>query len=243
MSRFRQNAVAQADSPQLFELLRRKIAALEGGRKARTPEFTSTGLPALDQLLPQGGVPRGALVEWLAAEAGSGATELALRAAREACREGGIAVIFDPRREFYPPAAARAGLELARLIVVQPASAGELLWAVTQTLRCPAVAATLVWLERLEDGDFRRLQLAAEEGESVGLLVRPGAVQHCPSWAEVRLLVEPLATLDPLDGRRWRVTLLRCRGSGNAPSVEVRLDHETHLMPQAFVERRHVAGA
>ena len=42
-----------------------------------------------------------------------------------------------------------------------------------------------------------------------------------PTWADVRLLVQPLAGQQP---RQVRVTLLHCRGGGSKGSVELEID-------------------
>jgi len=102
-----------------------------------------------------------------------------------------------------------------------------------QVLRSPAVAEVLAWPERIAGRTFRRWQLAVEQGGGLGLLLRPEAARADPSWADVRLLVEPLAGGDPWAGRRLRISLLRCRGGGSGESVEIRVDDETHLMPMA----------
>jgi hypothetical protein len=234
-------------SAQLLDTLRRQIAHLEGTRQRGAPTMVSSGYAAVDQLLPHHGFARGTLAEWLSAIDASGAAGLALTTAREACRNGGTLVILDPRREFYPPAAARVGIELARLIVVHPYSVADQLWAFDQVLRCGGVAAAMIHLDRLDDHVFRRLQLAAEEGESLGLLLRPGSVQNAPSWADVRLLVEPLPIVDPAAGRCLRISLLRGRG-GNQESVKVMVDDATHSMPlvsrwDESTVRRRAAGA
>src|SRR5437879_6095746 len=58
--------------------------------------------------------------------------------------------------------------------------------------RCPAVAAVWGPVGELDDRALRRLQLAAEEGRGLGLLLRGASVRGRPSWADVRLLVRPL---------------------------------------------------
>src|SRR4051794_4823061 len=88
------NASAQAREA-LVATLRREVACLEEGRPPGDEQPISTGSPALDRLLPAGGVRRGTLVEYLTATAGSGAGILALSAAREACREGRALVVLD----------------------------------------------------------------------------------------------------------------------------------------------------
>lgn len=139
-------------------------------------------------------------------------------------------LVFDPDGWFYPPAAARLGVDWERLLVVRPASAADALWALDQSLRCLGVAAVVAWLDRLDGRDFRRLQLAAESAGTVGLLVRPGSMRHEPSWAEVRWWAEPRPGEGPSDRRRLRVHLLRCRGGAADRSIDVELDDETHAL-------------
>jgi len=185
-------------------------------------------------LLPRHGFPCGSLVEWLAAGDGTGAESLAIGTAAQAAAEGGAIVVLDRRRQLYPPAAARAGIDLERLIVVQAAAPADEQWALDQALRCPAVAATVAWPERLDGRTFRRLQLAAEAGGGLGLLVRPPRARDEPSWAEVRLWVEPLPAASREAGRRLQIDLLRCRGQVEGQRVELEVDDATrtvHLAP------------
>src|SRR5687768_12008515 len=86
--------------------LRRQVERLENPQPPPDDRLLSTGSPALDKLLPGGGLRRGSLVEYLTPNAGSGAGTLALCAAREACADGRALVVLDRGRTFYPPAAA-----------------------------------------------------------------------------------------------------------------------------------------
>lgn len=235
---------------QLVQALQEQIARLEKGRRGEAL-VVSSGCPPLDRLLPDRGFRRGTLVEWFSDGDGTGAGTLALLAARQACADGGVLVVLDTERQFYPPAAARGGLSWQQLIVVQAATAADHLWAIDQALRCPAVAAVLGWPPPLDGHTFRRLQLAAEQGGVLGLLLRPASVLGEPSWAEVRLRVEPLPSGQPTSrmagvaglpllkaaradeppmpptGRRLRIELLRSRGASESTWVEVEIDDET----------------
>jgi len=232
------------------EALRQQIAQLEDCRRWEGAGSLSSGCRPLDDILPERGIRRGTLVEWLAQGEGSGAGTLAWLAAREACRSGGAVVVLDARRDFCPTAAVRMAIEPERLIVVRADTAGDTFWALDQALRCGAVAAALAWPEaqngKLDGRTFRRWQLAAEESGVLGLLIRPAAVRHEPSWADVRLLVEPLPGVGLVSNvpdpnvpdpkrRRLRIHLLRCRGMGDRRNVDVELDDETlpvHLAAQ-----------
>ena len=225
----------------LLTSLQNEIARFE---QARQPvgEPVSTGCAALDRLLPWHGLRRGTLVEWLAAD-GNGAVTLALRAAQEACREGGILVVTDRHRQIYPLAVGAYGLELSQVVFVHPRNRRDQLWAMNQSLRSCAVAAVLCWPETLDDRAFRRLQLSAEEGESLGLLMRPMSVRGRPTWSELQLVVEALPTVPQgaKAPRRLRVEVARSRNGPSGGWVELEFDDETgnaptprlvHLAPQ-----------
>ncbi len=242
-----------------IESLREQIATWEGGGLPRadvggSPSWRkvsalSTGCPALDRVLPENGFRRGTLIEWIGRGEGDGATTLAFRAAAGGAaaggaRDGGAVVVLDRSGEFYPPAAIRLGIEPARLVVVHPANKPDYGWALDQALRCPAVAAVIAWpdspenrpgkksLGWLDSHTFRRLQLAVERGGGVGMLIRPYAVRSEPSWADVRLLVEPLPSVGPYGrSRRMCVVVLRCRGGRGEQTVEVEIDDETPALP------------
>jgi hypothetical protein len=229
----------QPKLPVALETLRRQIARLEGARHRGGAGPISSGCGPLDRLLPAGGFRRGTLTEWLAAGEGTGAVALALGAAAAACGDGGMLVVLDRRREFYPPAAVGLGIAPQRLIVVHAATAADDAWALDQALRCPGVAAVLAWPEKLDGRTFRRLQLAAEEGNGLGLLIRPESARREPSWAEVRLGVEPLTSTSSAESpsnspagcrRRLRIHLLRCRGGTGGRSVDVEIDDETRTV-------------
>ena len=227
-----------ADSRQaLVAMLRRQVERLEGPVQPQDERPISTGSPDLDRLVAEGGLRRGSLTEYLAAEAGGGAGMLALAAAREACADGRTLVVVDRPRQFYPPAASAYGLK--NLLLVRPASEADELWALDQALRCPGVGAVWIRCGSLDVREFRRLQLAAESGGTLGLLVRPARLRGQPTWAEVQWLVEPatLPTRHSPGTRRLRVELIRCRGgtrlTGGGRAVHLELDRTTGLWRQA----------
>ena len=235
------DAIQAGSAEALVRALRGRIGQIEEGRRPCEDAAVSSGCRALDRILPERGFRRGTLVEWLSAGEASGAETLALVAAREACGKGGVLVVFDRARQFYPPAAVRLGIDPGDLIVVQAASRADNTWAMNQTLRCPGVAVVLAWPEGLEGHDFRRFQLAVEEGGGLGLLVRPQDVGHEPSWADVRLLVEPLPMSASGHARRI-IRVLRCRGGTGGRAVEVEINDETHTVHSVSRLARNAIG-
>jgi protein ImuA len=108
----------------------------------------------------------------------------------------------------YPPGVAQLGVPLGRLAVVRTSRPADALWACEQMLRCQAVAAVVLPLRTLDGYTSRRLQLAAETGGSLGLLVR-GDEHGEPTFAASRVRLEPL--VGPAGGRCMRVTVLKIR--------------------------------
>lgn len=198
---------------ELLSRLRNEIAAYERSGPGSDRPIVSTGWPALDRALPLGGIRRGSIVELLDACSGCGAETLAAVMMRSAARSPDHAtkpiVIVDRDRQFYPPALAAWGIPLERIVMVQPASDADALWAADQALRNRSLGAVWLRRDRLAPHDFRRLQLAAEDGESLGLLFRPMRVRGQPSWADLQLIVEPRPSTEH---RILHVEMTRCRG-------------------------------
>ena len=235
-----------------IEQLAQRIREIE--QKGHVPlrfDATAEGQPdALEQIVPEE-IRAGSLMELLSALPGAGAWTLALLFAKRICGERKALVIVDSQNSFYPPAACKLGIDLERTIVVRDAGARKssaeysvlstqysascssvakptarsLFAAVVQSLRCPAVGAVMSWFEKLPSLDFRRLQLAAEAGGGLGLLLRPASALRAPSFAAARLLVTP-APSGKEDVRRMHLEAVRMRGQ-TGRSLIVEVNHET----------------
>jgi hypothetical protein len=157
----------------------------------------STGYSSLDARLPGGGWPVASLIEVLLDETGVGEVQLFLpalvecqhRTAHSRAEDAPWVVWIAPPHEPYAPALAQQGLDLGRLLVVQPASATEALWAAEQALGSGVCAAVFLWLKGTDDRWLRRLKLAAEAGGALGVLFRPARHRFESSPASLRLLV------------------------------------------------------
>src|SRR5262249_2339725 len=122
----------------IIQDLQDRIQAIEGSRHRAAERIgVSTGFPNLDELLPDGGLRRGTLTEWLGEGEGNGSATLALAVAAQVLQHGGTLVVIDSAGEFYPPGAAGLGVPLDRTVVVRPDAPLTALWAWEQVLRCP----------------------------------------------------------------------------------------------------------
>lgn len=139
-------------------------------------------------------------------------------------------VWVDPDGCFYPPAFAA---EMERLCLLRPRSA-DLAWATTECLRCAHVGAVVaVMPSRLTRVEVRRLQLAAEQGNTLGILLRPNLASagvHIYSAAS-RWFVSPASGERTI--QRWRVEHVHGHGRQFGPSFIVeknRATGQTHFV-------------
>ncbi len=174
-----------------------------------------SGFSALDSALPGGGFPGGALTEILHDEHGIGELRLVMPALARLSRGGRWIAMIAPPFVPYAPALAAQGIDLSRLLIIHPADSPQALWSVEQALRSGTCAAVLAWPSRCDDRSLRRLQLAAESGNSMGLLFRSQTAASERSPAALRL------TLGESSGQRLDIRILKCRG---IPTDTIELD-------------------
>ncbi|RYJ01869.1 MAG: hypothetical protein EON47_09360 [Acetobacteraceae bacterium] len=208
------------DQPALIAALRARVSRLEGGGRLAHGMAT---IPICDGMgLPGDGLARATLHEILATEPGCGAAFAAVILARSGGTVVWIAGSSDGLTA-WPPGLARFGLLPANLILVRADGWSDALWAMEETLRCPAVSGAVLasdWqadpaVAALDLTASRRLQLAAEAGGGIGLLLRPAILNPPPSAAASRWRIAPLNTTGPGHGLGepcWQLELLRLRG-------------------------------
>lgn len=177
-------------NPALARLLSHP-AIWRGNDCAPEPASVATGFHELDAALPGGGWPRGALTELLLEREGIGELRLTLPALARLQAEGRSIVWVAPPYRPYGPALAAAGLDLARLIVVRGCTGSEALWAYEQALRAPECGAAFAWMNAHEERVLRRLQVAAREGRTWGVLWRRPGQRASATGAPLRLRLAP----------------------------------------------------
>lgn len=161
-----------------------------------------TGHAALDALLPTGGWPESALSEILMPSEGVGELQVLWPTLARLTRSAERVVLVAPPHVPYPQAWQAAGVDLRWLAILQ-ACGCDALWATEQCLRSGSCGAVLCWPQRADDRALRRLQVAAETGQTLAFAYRPLQEAINPSPAALRIAV---------DARPAQLRVLKCRG-------------------------------
>jgi cell division inhibitor SulA/protein ImuA len=145
-------------------------------------------MPEVERSLPGGGLPQGQVVELALGSSSSLGTRLCFGAIREAQRHAAVqggeawAAFVDPDKSLYAPAIVQAGIELERLLVVQPGPR-DISRVVIQLVEARAFAVVVVDLFHVRreystrewSRAVRRMALATENTKAVVVLLTNAA--------------------------------------------------------------------
>jgi hypothetical protein len=107
---------------------------------------------------------------------------------------------------------------MERLFLRRPKNTADEIWALAECLGCRGVGVTVAQPPPLSRVEARRLQLAAERGGGVGLLLRPnGGAASAHHAAATRWLVEPAPGERTV--QRWKVRLIYGHGGHLQESI------------------------
>ena len=176
-----------------------------------------TGFNDLSAQLPGQGWPLGCLVEILAPQPGAGEMQL-LRPALILSAKQRIALIQPP---YTPQIAAWAnwGGQASQLLWIRPKHATDSLWATEQILRSDTFGAALLWQSTVRSQALRRLHLAAQQSNTLLVMLRSPAEARQPCAAPLRLGLRPAA-------QGLLVSILKRRGPACEHAIPIILHPE-----------------
>ncbi len=232
--------------------LRAEVRALESAGAAEGRETLPFGIDGLDSRLAGNGLAVAALHEAAGERPGPGdEAAAALFLASIAARRPGIVLWALGSRDLFAPGLAAAGLPPGRILYAECGRDDDVLAVMEEGLRHGGLAAVVGEVGRAAMPATRRLQLAAEEGGTLALMLRrrrgngedPLAV---PSAAVTRwrLACVPSSPL-PVAGigrPRWRLALARQRGGAPFDLIVETPDAEARLALPAEFEHRPGEG-
>jgi len=146
-----------------------------------------TGYEALNKLLPNGGWPLRAVVELNVDAWGNGELQLLLPLIRRLTTDQTRVAMVAPPYQPYAPALIQAGVSLPYLVVVdsgddanQNACKKNTWWCAEKLLRHADCGLVLVWPRPTNPVQVRRLQLAADASNSLGVILHCGISVDTP---------------------------------------------------------------
>jgi protein ImuA len=219
--------------------LRAEVRALESAGAGAERLCLPFGIDAIDSRLAGGGLPVASLNEAAGERPGPADQAAAtLFLASIAARRPGIVLWALGSRDLFAPGLAGAGLPPDRVLYAECDRDEDVLAVMEEGLRHGGLAAVVGEVGRAAMPATRRLQLAAEEGGTLALMLRrwrgSGEDPLAPPSAAVtrwRLACAPSSPLAVAGiGRpRWRLALARQRGGApfdlivEIPDAEARL--------------------
>ncbi len=238
--------------PSVLESLRATLRAIEGDGHRRRPVLPF-GAEAIDSRLADGGLRLDALHEVAAATPGMGDDASAtLFLAGIAARAWGPVLWVVRRRDLFAPGLYQSGLSPERVLYAEAADDAEVLALMEEGLRHRALGAVIGETRRAAMASTRRLQLAAEGGRTIALLMKRHAREDADPFAvpsaavtRWRIASAPSAPL-PVAGigrARWDVALARQRGGEPFHLIVEACDETGRIaLPARLVDRPAAAG-
>jgi len=178
----------------------------------------STGFSQLDDELPGRGWPLGALIEISLERPGIGEISLLRPALARLGSERSIMFIQPPCAPHFH-CWTNWGLHDQRLLWVQTDSLHDTLWACDKALRHNACSALLCWAPGARAQSLRRLHLAAQQSDTLLVMLRSPADTRQPCAAPLRLGLRPAE-------RGLQVSILKRRGPACEHTVPIVLHPE-----------------
>jgi hypothetical protein len=181
----------------------------------------STGFAQLDDILPGRGWPDRGLMEIITPHWGMGELQLLIPLMRSVIKQGKWILWISPPYLLNAPALIQAGIDTSQVLLVdKDTSCKDALWTMEKALQTENCGLILAWQNWLPDTVLRRLQLAADSGDTLGVLFKNN-VSKC-SQSTMRLKIKG----SQAESSRYKgseVTVVKSRGNFRPMSTRVKL--------------------
>ncbi|HYF71023.1 MAG TPA: Error-prone repair protein ImuA [Ohtaekwangia sp.] len=207
----------RSDKSQILSVLKQDILRLEGFTTVNH-HAVSTGLDVIKEAFPNTSFPLGCIHEFLANSLEDCAVTEGFLAGllSSFLSKHGTLLWISASRKLFVPSLTPFGISPERFIFIDVAKEKDVLWAMDEALKCKSIAAVVGEVKEVSFNESRRFQLAAEQSQVTGFLVRHNArkvnTTACVSrWKISTLPSEAIDTLPGIGNPRWHVELLKIR--------------------------------
>ena len=203
---------------ELIDRLQKDILQWEGYRQPPANSGNLVGLGSVEEAFPNGVFPVGSVHELVCANAGHVAASQGFIGGILSIlmRDGGACLWVGLSQSVFAPALSSFGIEPHRIIFLNLLRDKEVLWVMEEALKCKGLAAVIGEVSSLDFKKSRRLQLAVEQSQVTGFILRNSSKKLGSTACAARWQIKPLPSLttDGLPGvgpPRWQVELLKVR--------------------------------
>lgn len=203
--------------PAILAELQTDILRLQGFKTSNNAA-TDIDLGPLKNAFPQNSFPLGAVHEFLSMnpEEMSATCGFISALLSSVMSKGGITFWISTSRTLFPPALVQFALEAERFVFIDVRKEKDVLWAVDEALKCSAISAVVGEVGGLSLTESRRLQLAVEQSQVTGFVLRKNYrntnnTACFTRWKISSLPSEPVDDLPGIGFPKWRVELLKFR--------------------------------
>jgi protein ImuA len=195
--------------------LKSDILRMEGLRPASSP--VDLGLGPICDFFPNGSFPLGAVHEYISSLAEDKASTCGFISGilSSLMGDNGTVLWISASRTIFPPALRAFGVQPDRVVFVDLSKEKDVMWVMDEALKCGALTAVVGEMKEISFTESRRLQLAVEQSQVTGFIVRHNARMNTTACvSRWRITPLPSELIDDLPGvgfPQWRVELLRMR--------------------------------
>ncbi len=198
--------------------LKRDILSLQGFKAALTNSAADAGLGIIKNAFPNKVFPVGAVHEFIAAgaEDAAAASGFISGILSSLMNNRGACIWIGSSITIFPPALVTFGIAPEKIIFIELKKEKEMLWAMEEALKCKGLSAVIGELPALSFTDSRRLQLAVEQSQVTGFVLRNNSRAPNPTccitrWKITSLPSELPGNMPGVGFPRWNVELLKVR--------------------------------
>jgi protein ImuA len=209
--------MAAVSRDDILNNLRSDILRLQGFRSCKSPTI-DIGLGPILNAFPNRTFPLGAVHEFLSAQPEHTACTFGFIAAllSSIMNTNGVSIWISTSRMLYPPALKSFGINPDRCIFIHLHKEKDVLWTMNEALKCNAISAVVAQVRELDFKTSRQLQLAVEQSEVTGFIIRSNlkniSATTCVSrWKISSLISESDEDLPGIGFPKWKIELLRIR--------------------------------
>lgn len=203
---------------QIISKLRQDLLQWEGYKAPVAGQRDQLGLGVLESIFPQQVFPKSCVHELVCSSTEQAAASggLVTGIISLLMQTGGVCVWISRARHLFAPALASFGVLPHQVIFISLHKDKDTLWVMEEALKCPGLTAVVCELREMDFKQSRRFQLAVENSQVTGFVLRNATDKLSPTACAARWQVRSLPSTD-LNGMpglgflRWQVDLLKVR--------------------------------